>query len=191
MKESDRRKNEFLAALAHRLWKNRSPYQICDLVDLLPETLALCQQKISGKEIELNVALPDERLLVFADPVRLVQIFGKLPDSAAKFTGARGRIDVIAKAEGANALIAVRDNGVGLTPDQLSSAFELFRQMKRGKNRNSEGLGIGLSRARRLAELHGDEIVAQSKGEGRGRAFSVRLPLFFETADGCQDVFLA
>lgn len=248
LKESDRRKNEFLATLAHEL---RNPLatislaveklgarlqpgvlasqddqaalervvrqtkhlsrlvdellqvsrinsgkidlheEVCDLVDLIAEALAFGQPKISGKEIELNVLLPDQPLLVFADPVRLVQIFGNLLDNAAKFTPRRGRIDVVAKAEGANVVVAVKDNGLGLTPDQLSSAFELFRQMKHGQDRNSEGLGIGLALARRLAELHGGEVFARSDGEGRGSEFSVRLPLFCETPDGRQDEFLA
>jgi PAS domain S-box-containing protein len=241
LKESDRRKNEFLATLAHEL---RNPlatislaveklgahlqpgviaaandqaalarvgrqtrhlsrlvdellqvsrinsgkidlhHEVCDLVALIPEAVALAQPKIDEKGMEFVVSLPTEPLFVFADPVRLVQVFGNLLDNAAKFTAARGRIEVTAKAVGASALVAVRDNGVGLAPDQLSSAFELFRQMKHGQNRNSEGLGIGLALARRLVELHGGEILAKSEGEGRGSEFSVRLPLWSATPAG-------
>lgn len=237
LKESDRRKNEFLATLAHEL---RNPLatislaveklgarlqpgvvaaqadqaalervvrqtkhlsrlveelvqvsrinsgkielhlEVCDLVELIPEAVALCQPKIDEKSIELLFALPVTPLLVFADPVRLIQIFGNLLDNAAKFTPPRGRIEVSANFGESFVTVVVRDNGVGLAADQITSVFELFRQMKHGQNRNSEGLGIGLALARRLAELHGGEITAQSGGEGRGSEFSVRLPLFSE-----------
>lgn len=240
LKESDRRKNEFLATLAHEL---RNPLatislaveklgarlqpgvmaapedqaalervvrqtkhlsrlveeliqvsrinsgkidlhqEFCDLVELIPEAVALCQPKIDEKEIELAIELPKAPLPVFADPVRLIQIFGNLLDNAAKFTEPRGRIDVKARAEGVFAIVVVNDDGLGMAPDQISAAFELFRQMKHGQNRNSEGLGIGLALARRLVELHGGDITAQSEGEGCGSRFSVRLPLLAETQD--------
>ena len=117
------------------------------------------------------------------DETRLVQIFANLLDNAARFTEPGGNIRVVCEAlpERAGAgpgpvRVAVADTGVGLTAELLSVVFDMFRQADHSIERSSGGLGLGLTLARRLAHLHGGEIVAASPGPGRGSTFTVTLP---------------
>ena len=107
----------------------------------------------------LDVSL--EPAWVFADATRIDQIVGNLLTNALKYTPAGGRISVRTRREGAQAVFEVADSGIGLEPELLPRAFELFVQGERGLDRSQGGLGIGLTLVRRLAELHG--------GDGRGR----------------------
>lgn len=148
-----------------------------DLVTLVPQAVELIQEKVNKKGLALSMSLPDEPLMVSGDSVRLIQVFCNLLDNAVKFTSAGGRVELKAMREGSEAIVVIRDNGVGIEKEQLSSIFELFHQMKHGADRNVEGLGIGLALSRQLVKLHGGEIDAQSEGVGRGSEFTVRLPL--------------
>ncbi|MGJ0506857.1 MAG: PAS domain-containing sensor histidine kinase [Methylocystis sp.] len=148
-----------------------------DLVALIPEAVELLRAKIDQKNAQLVVQLPQERLPIIGDPVRLIQAFGNLLDNAAKFIETGGRIEIAARRAGRDAIVTVRDDGAGIPPNQLSSIFELFRQMTHGAERNAEGLGIGLSLARQLVLLHRGDIQANSEGPGRGSQFVVKLPL--------------
>ena len=133
-----------------------------------------------GHRIDVSVA--DERLMVEGDEVRLNQIFQNLLHNAAKYTPPGGRIEVSARREGAEVLVRVRDNGVGMSAELLKSAFELFKQGTQSLDRQKGGLGVGLTLVQRLVGLHGGSVDAYSEGAGKGSEFVVRLPLRTEPA---------
>ena len=125
----------------------------------------------------LAVSLPREPVALYGDPVRLAQVFSNLINNAAKYTPASGRIAVTACVDQGQAVVTVSDTGIGIAPEQLPRLFEMFAQAKSALDRSQGGLGIGLSLARSLVELHGGAIEAKSEGSGRGSEFIVRLPL--------------
>ena len=108
--------------------------------------------------------------------MRLAQVVGNLLANAAKYTEPGGQITVTATVEGPQAVLAVRDNGIGIPAEMLERIFELFTQVERAITQAEGGLGIGLTLVKRLAELHGGTVEAQSAGPGQGSAFLVRLP---------------
>jgi signal transduction histidine kinase len=123
----------------------------------------------------LSLRYPDSSVTLAADPARLTQIFANLLVNAAKYTAPSGRIFFGAAIEGADIVIRVRDNGVGISPDLLPHVFEMFTQGPESTGSLAEGLGIGLSITKGLVELHGGRIEARSDGEGSGAEFIVRL----------------
>ena len=125
---------------------------------------------------ELIVIEPREPVLLYADPVRLIQVIANLLNNAAKYTERGGRIVLSARAEGGEAVISVQDNGVGLPSDMLARIFEMFVQVDASRERSRQGLGIGLTLVKRLVELHDGEVDARSEGPGKGSEFIVRLP---------------
>ncbi|MFO1266888.1 MAG: ATP-binding protein [Rubrivivax sp.] len=125
----------------------------------------------------VNVELPPAGLAINADATRLAQVFQNLLNNAAKFTPAGGQIDFSAAMGDSGTLVAtVRDNGVGIAPQMRAAIFEMFVQADRSLERTSSGLGVGLSLARRLVELHGGTLEVKSDGAGRGSEFTVRIP---------------
>jgi two-component system CheB/CheR fusion protein len=129
----------------------------------------------------VEVAVAPEPLLLHADPVRVQQILTNLLTNAAKYTPPGGRISLRVTREGGEAVIRVRDDGIGIRPEMLRRIFEMFTQADRVAGRLSEGLGLGLPLVKSLAELHGGTVEAHSDGPGKGSEFVVRLPL---TVDG-------
>jgi len=125
---------------------------------------------------ELILELPAEPLHIRADAVRLAQVFANLLNNAAKYTDPGGRIWLSAMRDGPHVLVAVRDTGIGISREALPRIFEMFSQADQAVGRSQGGLGIGLSLARGLVELHGGSIEVQSGGPGRGSEFVVRLP---------------
>jgi PAS domain S-box-containing protein len=125
----------------------------------------------------LSCSLPKDPLWIDGDPVRLGQILGNLLDNAVKYTNDGGTIHVSLRREDDRAAITVRDTGAGIAPDALPRVFEMFSRGERASGRSPEGLGIGLALARRLSQMHGGTLDAQSDGLGRGSEFTVRLPL--------------
>jgi CheY-like chemotaxis protein len=115
---------------------------------------------------------------VRGDPVRLAQVVGNLLHNAAKYTGEGGHISLATRSNDGRAEIAVRDSGIGISPESMPHIFELFTQIPSDRASTSGGLGIGLALVRALVELHGGEISAASRGEDQGSEFTVRLPLF-------------
>jgi CheY-like chemotaxis protein len=111
-----------------------------------------------------------------ADRARIEQILSNLLDNAVKFTPAGKRIAVHTAQEGENAVLRVSDEGAGLAPGSAQRMFDLFVQGERGLDRAAGGLGVGLALVKRLTELHGGSVAAESAGPGRGATFSVRLP---------------
>jgi len=122
------------------------------------------------------MSLPEERLVAEVDEVRLGQIVQNLLHNAAKYTPEGGRIELGVSREGGEIVIRVRDNGIGMTPEMLSSAFELFKQAQQGLDRAQGGLGVGLTLVQRLVRMHGGTVQARSNGVGHGSEFIVRLP---------------
>jgi CheY-like chemotaxis protein len=125
----------------------------------------------------LTVVLPHEPLVLDADPVRLAQVVANLLNNAAKYTEDAGRIELTAEREGDEAVIRVRDTGIGIPEDMLLGVFEMFAQVDRARDRAQGGLGIGLSLVRSLVQMHGGRVEAASAGPGQGSEFTVRLPL--------------
>src|SRR5258706_1194160 len=148
-----------------------------DLHKLVRDAVDAATQWVQMRHHHLTVSLPDDKLEIEADPVRLNQVIQNLLHNAAKFTPNGGKIEIPAAREGEHAIIGVRDNGTGMTPQLLKSAFELFKQGQQGIDRPEGGLGVGLTLAERLVALHGGSVEARSEGLGHGSEFIVRLPL--------------
>jgi signal transduction histidine kinase len=104
-------------------------------------------------------------------------VAGNLLNNAAKFTPKNGRIDIVLRTESGMAIVAVRDNGVGIPPEMLDRIFDRFVQIGTSEPRGEAGLGIGLSVVKTLVELHGGTVEARSAGAGKGSEFTFRLPL--------------
>ena len=139
---------------------------------------------IEDRKHELILELPTEPMCVFADPTRAEQIVMNLLTNAAKYTKNGGRVIIRATSEENTAVIEVIDTGVGLPPELLNRVFDLFAQADRTLDRSEGGLGIGLTVAQKLAEMHGGEIMAFSEGLGKGSKFTVRLPISHEVPEG-------
>jgi signal transduction histidine kinase/CheY-like chemotaxis protein len=151
--------------------------ETADISTIASAVAATVRPLLQEKNHELVLDLPDEPISLYVDPTRTEQILTNLLTNAAKFTNKGGRIMLRARAERREAVIEVIDNGIGLTPELLHRIFELFTQADRTLDRSEGGLGIGLTVARKLAEMHGGSIAADSAGLGQGSTFTVRLPL--------------
>jgi signal transduction histidine kinase/CheY-like chemotaxis protein len=125
---------------------------------------------------QLTVDLPTELIQLEADELRIVQVLVNLLNNAAKYTERGGRINVAAAREGEEVVLRVRDNGIGIEPEQLGTIFNRFAQIDRSLHRSQGGLGVGLALVRQLVELHGGKVSAHSEGLGKGSEFVVRLP---------------
>lgn len=128
-----------------------------------------------GHQLEVSVVPEDGEIV--ADPSRLEQVLVNLLNNACKFMKEPGQIRVQARLEDGQATLAVSDTGIGIRPEDLNSIFELFSQVSDHLPEGSLGAGIGLSLARSITELHGGSLEAQSRGEGNGAKFIVRLPV--------------
>ena len=148
-----------------------------DLRTLVRQAADASMQWFEQRRHTLDVRVPDERLVVEGDEVRLSQVVQNLLHNAAKYTPDGGRVVLEARREGGDALIRVTDNGIGMTADVLDTAFELFKQAHQGLDRRQGGLGVGLTLVERLVKMHGGRVMAKSEGPGRGSEFVVRLPL--------------
>lgn len=232
VRETVRRKDEFLAVLGHELRNPLAPIRtaldimaasypeyavrerevidrqlrhvtrlVDDLLDLArvtsgslnlkrePSELMLAVQRaveiasplFEAKRHRLTLSIPSQTL-VLIDPVRFSQIVANLLTNAAKFTAEGGQITVSARAQQAEVVLEVADNGIGIEADQLERIFEPFVQGRSADRPSYGGLGLGLSLVRDLVRLHGGEVEAFSAGLGEGSRFSIRVPLAFETS---------
>ncbi len=230
LREADRRKDEFLATLAHELRNPLAPIrnslqilrmsedlspatervrdiierqvdhmvrlvddllevsritrgkielrkESVDLVTVIRNAVETSKPLIDAAGQQLAITLSPESMMLDADPVRLAQVVANLLNNAAKYTDPGGQIWLTARTEGAAAVISVRDTGVGIPAEMLPRVFEMFAQVNRTLHRAQGGLGIGLTLAKNLIQLHGGSIEAHSEGAGRGSEFVVRLPL--------------
>jgi signal transduction histidine kinase len=133
---------------------------------------------VEAAGLELKVVEPSEPILLYADPVRLIQVIANLLNNAAKYTERGGRVVISAGAEGSDAVIRVCDTGIGIPPEMQKRIFDMFVQVEPTPDRARQGLGIGLTLVKRLVELHGGTVTARSEGPGHGSEFTVRLPAF-------------
>jgi len=148
-----------------------------ELAAKIMRALETCRPPIEEAGHQLCVSLPKEDVWVEGDRVRLQQILENLLINAGKYTKSGGRIDVSLSAEKGEAVVRIRDTGVGIAPEMLPKIWEMFAQADNSSDRAKSGLGIGLSLARQLVHLHAGRIEAASEGLGKGSEFSVRLPL--------------
>ena len=233
LRESDRRKDEFLATLAHELRNPLAPIAnslqilkiphldpvsaqqtrdiierqvnhlvrlVDDLLDVSrvmrgrvelrkePVELAIVvaravetvQPLLEAQKHRLEISMPDEPLVVNGDPVRLTQVIANVLSNAAKYTEPNGTISVICQEKDGLAVLQVRDSGIGIASEVLPHVFELFVQAEHATNRAQGGLGIGLTLAKNLLEMHDGQIEARSEGLGKGAEFAIQLPLMQE-----------
>lgn len=151
--------------------------QAIELHSAVNEAVEVCRPLIEQWGHTLSVELPEERILLEADPTRLAQILFNLLNNAAKYTEPGGKIRLTAERQNEIVEVRVKDTGVGIPPDMLVRVFELFRQVDTSIERSQGGLGIGLTLVQRLVSMHGGEVEAHSEGEGKGSEFVVRLPV--------------
>ena len=148
-----------------------------DLTALTAELVRNLQTRPEVGERRLQLDLPETPLVARVDLVRYEQILGNLLTNAIKYTPPPGAIRVSLAREGDEAVVHIRDEGIGLEPEQLNAIFEPFAQVETARSRSQGGLGLGLALVRNLVELHGGTISARSAGPGKGSEFEVRLPL--------------
>jgi signal transduction histidine kinase len=147
------------------------------LNDVLAEALETVRPLIDEARHELVVLMPDRKVVVDADRTRLAQALLNLLNNAVKYTDAGGRIEVGVLVEKGNAVITIRDSGIGIAPEHIEEVFQMFSQVESALTRSRGGLGIGLSLTRRLVEMHGGSVRASSDGLGQGSRFLISLPL--------------
>jgi two-component system CheB/CheR fusion protein len=230
LRDADRRKDEFLALLAHELRNPLAPIRYAlamnrkegrtaeqqrraeeiierqvthmsrlldDLLDVSRITRGSLELKKTPTELTLIIGsaietarpildskhhaflldLPAEAIRLEADPVRLAQVFSNLLINAAKYTDPGGQIQLRATQQEGELMVAIRDNGMGISPDMMPRLFMLFSQAQSALGRAEGGLGVGLSLVRGLIGLHGGSVKAHSEGPGRGSEFIVRIPV--------------
>jgi PAS domain S-box-containing protein len=230
LKAADRRKNQFLATLAHELRNPLAPLRnavevlrcaqgnrslveealgmierqvghmvrlIDDLLDISRITRGRLQLRKEWVELtavlrtavetsrplleaarhHFTMTLPSKSIYLDADPTRLAQVFSNLLNNAAKYTEKGGQIELSVERTNGEVAIAVRDSGIGIAAEHLPHLFEMFSQMAPALERSQGGLGIGLSLAKGLVELHGGRVGAYSGGVGKGSEFMVHLPI--------------
>jgi len=230
LQEADRRKDEFIAVLAHELRNPLAPVRnaahylklrefsdpdvrqplemidrqvnlmsrlIEDLLDvsritrgvlelrrervMLNELTAAavdaCRHEVDGRRHEMRVSLPEAPIALYADRARLIQVLCNLITNAAKYSPPGGRIDIRAVTHDRMLEFSIRDGGVGIPPDKLTEIFDLFAQLDRSLEKQGGGLGIGLTLARQIMELHQGTIEARSEGLGKGSEFILRMPM--------------
>lgn len=148
-----------------------------DLREVVAHAVESVEPLIKERRHRLSITSALEPVCVLGDLARLVQCLANLLTNAAKYTNPGGELRVELAREGADAVLRVADNGAGIPPDLLPHVFDLFVQGRRTLDRAHGGLGIGLSVVRRLIEMQGGRVSAQSAGPGQGTRFDLRLPL--------------
>jgi len=137
----------------------------------------------AGGEAEHSVALSGEAVHVHGDPTRLAQVLDNLVDNALKYTSPGGRVEIITELRGDQAVLRVRDSGIGMPAELVPHIFDLFTQAPQSLERSHGGLGLGLALVKRLVELHEGSVSASSAGPGQGSEFTIMLPAVAEQAD--------
>jgi len=147
------------------------------LASVLQLAIETSRPLIESRQHVLKVEAPREPLYLKGDPTRLAQVFSNLLNNSAKYSEFGGLIVIHVEHDEHSVTATVSDKGIGIEPEMLPRVFEMFTQAGRPESHPQEGLGIGLTLVRRLVELHGGTVVAQSEGIGCGSQFIVRLPL--------------
>jgi len=161
----------------NKLELRRERIELAEVVRVAVET---SRPLVEGAGHELSVTLPAQPLYLDGDLTRLGQAISNLLNNAAKYTEHGGRIWLIADRRGSDAVLTVRDSGIGIPAEMLPRVFDIFTQVDRSIGRAQGGLGIGLTLVKRLVAMHGGTVEARSDGLGKGSEFVVRLPLLLE-----------
>jgi PAS domain S-box-containing protein len=157
-----------------------------ELAPIVQQAIEASRPLAAASDQRISVSLPAGPVWLRADPARLAQVFGNLFNNASRYSPAGATITVSARTEADQVVISVRDNGIGIPPDKLEEIFDMFMQLDRTHAQAQGGLGIGLTLAKRLVQMHGGTIEARSEGKGRGSEFLVRLPVVKEPAATAQ-----
>ncbi len=144
---------------------------------VIARALETCAPLIESRSLRVVVNAAPERLEVDGDATRLVQVAANLLNNAAKFSEPGASIEINARRDGSDAILSIKDSGIGIDEGLLPRVFELFTQLPVSGQRIGGGLGIGLAIVRQLVLMHGGTVTAYSKGRGHGSEFIVRLPL--------------
>jgi CheY-like chemotaxis protein/two-component sensor histidine kinase len=158
--------------------KVRLQKEVVDVATIVTYAVETSRPIIDSHRHRLSIALPSTPVQVEADPVRMAQVLSNLLNNAAKYTEERGQIRLAVSLEEDTVVFQVRDNGIGIPAEMLSSVFDLFTQVDRSLDRSQGGLGLGLTLVRSLVEMHGGAVQAASEGLGKGSQFSIRLPVW-------------
>jgi signal transduction histidine kinase len=153
-----------------------------DLTAIVKAAVDTSRPICDGMRHELRLLAPPDPVFVAGDAMRLTQVFSNLLNNAAKYTNHGGHITVTIDHAGDQAVVSVKDDGIGIAPGLLSSVFDMFMQVDRSTRRAQGGLGIGLTLVKSLVGMHGGKVEARSDGPGLGSEFIVRLPLIKATA---------
>ncbi|MBA3484073.1 MAG: response regulator [Pirellulales bacterium] len=145
------------------------------LADAINNALETARNLIESAGHELSVSLPSDPIFLNADLTRLAEVFGNLLSNSAKYTPRGGQISLAVERQGEEAIVTVKDNGIGIPQSSLAAIFDMFSQVDRSIERTTGGLGIGLSLVKGLVELHGGTVTVQSDGPNYGTTFVVRL----------------
>jgi signal transduction histidine kinase/ActR/RegA family two-component response regulator len=149
-----------------------------DLAAIVQSAIETARPLLQSAGHRLDVQLPPATVWLDVDPVRMGQVLSNLLSNAAKYTDDGGRITIAATCEDSSWVrLSVRDTGIGIPPEMLAKVFDLFTQVDRAYDRAQGGLGIGLTLARSLVQMHGGTIKALSEGPGRGTEVVVTLPI--------------
>ena len=148
-----------------------------DLRDVLNKAIQTVESDIKQRNHRLATALPDTSVWLQADPGRLEQVFVNLLANASRYTDMGGELTVTVHMRDGQAVVRIRDTGIGIAPEVLPQLFGFFRQADEAAPRSQSGLGIGLALVRNLVESHGGSVTGASAGLGRGSEFTVCLPM--------------
>jgi signal transduction histidine kinase len=151
--------------------------QLVEVSSIVAGAVERARPLIDRHKHALKVEVPSRPIKLFVDPVRIEQVLANLLTNAAKYTPDGGEIVVRAEIADDTVILAVRDNGIGISPEMLGRVFDLFVQADEARERTEGGLGIGLALARKIVEMHGGTVTAASKGDSHGSEFTVSLPL--------------
>lgn len=146
------------------------------LAGVVHDAIEMSMPLVRSGEHRLEVHMPETEVAMCIDRHRIAQVLSNLLNNAAKYTPRGGRIEVEVRLEPHDAVITVSDNGIGIEPRKLSTIFDMYTQVHEGQGMGQGGLGVGLNLVRRLVELHGGAVAAESGGPGQGSRFIVRLP---------------
>jgi signal transduction histidine kinase/ActR/RegA family two-component response regulator len=150
--------------------------QVVEFASIADAALDMTGPLFEERRHLLELTVPATGLLLEADPVRLPQVVANLLSNAAKYTPIGGQVSLSARRQGAEIVVVVEDNGVGIPRERLGEVFAPFTQTSQALDRSLGGLGLGLTLARSLTLLHGGTIAAESEGAGKGSRFTLRLP---------------
>jgi len=153
-----------------------------DVVGVLSDAIEELRPTTEQKGLQLTAHFPSMPVRVKGDSKRLRQVFANLLANAAKYSGRGGALEIAAETTESHVEITFNDHGMGISTEMLPRIFDMFAKADRSLEKAQDGLGIGLTIAKKIVELHGGDLVAYSDGVGTGSRFVVRLPVLAEVA---------